>query len=607
MNRSRRQTLAALAAAPLVGAAPRAAAQSAARPKVLRYAFPIAETGFDPAQLTDLYSRIVTAHIFDGLYTYDHLARPFKIKPNTAAAMPEVSPDFRTWTVRLRPGIYFADDPAFEGRKRELVAADYVYSLKRFADPRWKAPAWASVAELKLLGLNELREEALKNKRPFDYSRDIEGLRALDRYTLQFRCADPAPRFLQTLAGGDLFGAVAREVVEAYGDQIHAHPVGTGPFRLADWRRSSKIVLERNPNYREHLYDAEPNADDAEGQELVARFRGRRLPMIDRVEISIIEEQQPRWLAFLQKSQDLMERLPNEFVNLAIPNNRLAPNLAREGVRMYRTLAADVTITIYNMDDPVLGGYTPEKVALRRALNLATNTEQEIRLERKGQAIPAQSPLVPHTFGYDPQFRSENGDYDPARAKALLDMYGYVDRDGDGWREQPDGQPLVLRVATQPDQASRRLDELQRKDWAAIGIRTEFVPAKWPENLKNARAGKLMIWRVGSSAAAPDGQPALYRSASVHIGGQNLARFRNEQFDRLFQKMSVLPDGPERLALFAEAKKIITAYAPYKHGVHRILTDLAHPWLIGFRRPPYWLHWWQYVDIDAEAQARAVE
>jgi ABC-type transport system substrate-binding protein len=602
---ARRRLLAALAAAPLASAAP-ASAQNGARPKVLRYAFPIAETGFDPAQLSDLYSRIVTAHIFDGLYTYDHLARPFKIKPNTAAAMPEVSPDFRTWTIRLRPGIYFADDPAFKGGKRELTAADYAYSLKRFADPRWKAPAWASIAELKILGLNELREAALKNKQPFDYDREVEGLRVPDRYTLQFKFAEPVPRFLQTIAGGDLYGAVAREVVEAYGDQIHAHPVGTGPFRLADWRRSSKIVLERNPNYREHVYDAEPNADDAEGQEFVARFRGRRLPMIDRVEISIIEEQQPRWLAFLQKSQDLMERLPNEFVNLAIPNNRLAPNLARDGVRMYRTLASDVTITIYNMDDPVVGGYTPEKLALRRALNLATNTEQEIRLERKGQAIPAQSPLVPHTYGFDPRFRSENGDYDPARAKALLDLFGYVDRDGDGWRERPDGSPLVLRVATQPDQASRRLDELQRKDWAAIGIRTEFVPAKWPENLKNARAGKLMVWRVGSSAASPDGQPALYRSASVHVGGQNLARFRNERFDRIFEKMSVLPDGPERLALFAEAKKIITAYAPYKHGVHRILTDLAHPWLIGYRRPPYWLHWWQYVDIDAEAQARAI-
>jgi ABC-type transport system substrate-binding protein len=602
---ARRRALAALAAAPFALAAPAAAADGT-RLKVLRYAFPIAETGFDPAQLTDLYSRIVTAHVFDGLYTYDHLARPFKIKPNTAAAMPEVSPDFRVWTIRLRPGIYFADDAAFKGRRRELVAADYVYSLKRFADPRWKAPAWASVAELKIVGLAELREAALKNKQPFDYDRDIEGLRALDRYTLQFRFAEPVPRFLQAIAGGDLYGAVAREVVETYGDQIHAHPVGTGPFRLADWRRSSKIVLERNPNYREHLYDAEPNADDDEGQQLVARFRGRRLPMIDRVEISIIEEQQPRWLAFLQKSQDLMERLPNEFVNLAIPNNRLAPNLARQGVRMFRTLASDVTITIYNMDDPVVGGYTPEKVALRRALNLATNTEQEIRLERKGQAVPAQSPLVPHTYGFDPAFRSENGEYDPARAKALLDLFGYVDRDGDGWRELPDGRPLVLRVATQPDQASRRLDELQRKDWAAIGIRTEFVPAKWPENLKNARAGKLMIWRVGSSAASPDGQPALYRSASVHIGGQNLARFRNERFDRIFEKMSVLPDGPERLALFAEAKKIITAYAPYKHGVHRIVTDLAHPWLIGYRRPPYWLHWWQYVDIDAEQQARTV-
>ncbi|MCS6945774.1 MAG: ABC transporter substrate-binding protein, partial [Sutterellaceae bacterium] len=244
---SRRRALAALAAAPAAGSLP-AAARRAETPKVLRYAFPVAETGFDPAQLTDLYSRIVTAHIFDGLYAYDHLARPFRIKPNTAADMPDASPDFRVWTVRLRPGIFFADDAAFRGQRRELTAADYVYSLKRFADPRWKAPAWASLAELKILGLAELREAALKQKQPFDYDREIPGLRALDRYTLQFRFAEPVPRFLQTLAGGDLFGAVAREVVEAYGEQIHAHPVGTGPFRLAEWRRSSKIVLERNPN-----------------------------------------------------------------------------------------------------------------------------------------------------------------------------------------------------------------------------------------------------------------------------------------------------------------------------------------------------------------------
>jgi ABC-type transport system substrate-binding protein len=574
-------------------------------PKVLRYAFPIAETGFDPAQLSDLYSRVLTAHIFDGLYTYDHLARPFRIVPGVADGMPQSSEDFRTWTIRIRPGIFFQEDPAFGGKPRELVAQDFVYSIKRFADPRWKAPAWASIAELKILGLQTLREAALKNKTPFDYDREIEGLRALDRYTLQFRLEEGRPRFIQTMAGGDLYGAVAREVVEKYGDQIVAHPVGTGPFRLKSWRRSSKIVLERNPGYREHLYDAQPNADDAEGQAMLAKFKGRRLPMIDQVEISIIEEQQPRWLAFQNRQQDMLERLPNEFVNIAIPNGRIAPNLAKAGIKMERMLASDVTITLYNMDSPVVGGYTSEKIALRRALNLAVNVEREIQLERRGQAVPAQSPLVPNTVGYDPAFRSENSVYSPARAKALLDLAGYKDIDGDGWREQPDGKPLVIDVATQPDQASRRLDELMRKDYAAVGVRIEFKPAKWPENLKAARAGKLMVWRVGSSAASPDGQSALDRLASAHVGGQNLARFRNEQLDAIYNEMRRMPDGPERLALFTEAKRLAVAYAPYKSSVHRIITDLMQPWVYGYRRAPYWLHWWQYVDIDAEAQARA--
>ena len=593
-----------LLAALMLGMSSTALAQGGP-PKVLRYAFPIAETGFDPVQLSDLYSRIVTAHVFDGLYTYDHLARPFKIVPNVADGMPESSEDFRTWTIRIRPGIYFQDDPAFEGKRRELVAQDFVYTIKRFADPRWKAPAWPSIAELKIVGLQPLRDAALKNKTPFDYDREIDGLRTLDRYTLQFRLEEGRPRFIQTFAGGDQYGAVAREVVEKYGDQIVAHPVGTGPFRLKNWRRSSKIVLERNPGYREHVYDAQPNADDAEGQAMLAKFKGRRLPMIDQVEISIIEEQQPRWLAFQNRQQDMLERLPNEFVNLAIPNGRMAPNLAKAGIKMERMLNSDVTITLYNMDSPVVGGTTPEKIALRRALNLAVNVEQEIRLERRGQAIPAHSPIVPNTVGYDPAFRSENGLYSPARAKALLDLAGYKDVDGDGWREQPDGKPLVIEVATQPDQASRRLDELMRKDYAAVGVRIEFKPAKWPENLKSARAGKLMVWRVGSSASSPDGQPALDRMASVHVGGQNLARFRNAQFDAIYNRMRVLPDGPERLELFTEAKRIAVAYAPYKSSVHRILTDLMQPWVYGYRRPPYWQHWWQYVDIDAEAQAKA--
>ena len=574
--------------------------------KVLRYAFPIAETGFDPAQVTDLYSRIVIHHVFDGLYSYDHLAQPFKIKPNTAAAMPEVSADFRVWTIKLRPGIYFQDDPAFKGQRRELTAQDYVYSFKRFFDPRWKSPNYPSLEEQKIVGMAALRDEAQKSKQPFDYDQPVAGLRALDKYTIQITLEESRPRFLHVLATGDLYGAVAREVIEAYGDQIMSKPVGTGPFRLIEWRRSSKIVLEKNPTYRERFYDAEPNADDAEGQALLKRFKDRRLPMIDRVEISIIEEQQPRWLAFLNRQQDFIERIANEFINIAAPNGKLAPNLQRQGVHLYRVLASDLTMNVYNMDDPVLGGYTPEKIALRRAVNLATNTQQEIRLARKNQAIPAQAPVMPNTIGFDPEFRSENGEYDLPRAKALLDTYGYVDRDGDGWREQPNGQPLILELSSEPAQVNRQYAELVRKDMAALGVRTEFRIAKWPENLKSARAGKFMIWRVGLSAAAPDGQPILDRASSKHIGGQNLARFKNAEFDAIYDKMRLLPDGPERLQLFDEAKRLLVAYAPYKWGVHRIHTDLAHPWLHGYRRGAYWNDWWQYVDIDADEQAKAI-
>jgi ABC-type transport system substrate-binding protein len=581
-----------------------AAAQSqrpAQRRKVLRYQFEVAESGFDPVQLSDLYSRTVTANIFDNLYRYDHLARPFKIKPNTAAGMPEHSEDFRTWTVRIQPGIYFQDDPAFGGKPRELTAHDYVYSWKRFFDPRWKAPAFASLNELQLLGMAPLREAALKGK-AFDYDTDVEGLRALDRYTIRFRLGRSEPRLIQTLTGGDLYGAVAREVIEAYGDQISAHPVGTGPFRLAEWRRSSRIVLERNPTYREVVYDAEPNADDAEGQALLARFKGQRLPMIERVEIAIVEETQPRWLSFLNKQFDLLERLPYDFVNIAAPNGKLAPHLARQEAQLYRVLASDVTLTYFNMEDPVVGGYTPENVALRRAISLAIDVDQEIRLYWRGQAVPAQSTVVPNTTGYDASFVGENSVFDLAQAKALLDTFGYVDRDGDGWRERPDGSPLILDWATTPEQRARQRDELRRKDMNALGIRVNFRAAKWPENLKSARAGKLQVWNLARSAASPDGRPSLDSGATAHKGGQNLARFSNKHFDEIYQRISEMPDGPERNRLFTEAKRILTAYAPYKHGVHRILTDISWPWINGFRRPPYWLAWWSYVDIDVDAQ-----
>jgi ABC-type transport system substrate-binding protein len=585
-----------------------AAPQSHAAPeKVFRYAFPVAETGFDPAQISDLYSRTVTPHIFEGMYTYDHLARPYRIKPLTAEGMPQVSSDHKVWTVRLKPGIHFSDDPAFKGVRRELVAADYAYAIKRFFDPAVKSPSYSGMKDMTILGLDELRQEALKSGKPFDYDRAIPGIELPDRYTIRFRLAEPRPRFIEWMAGGDLWNGVAREVVEFYGDRIMEHPVGTGPFVLKEWRRSSKIVLERNPGFREMPYDAEPNADDAEGQALLAKFRGRRLPMVDRVEVSIIDENQPRWLAFLQGQLDLMHGVPLDFANQALPNGKVAPNLARRGITLQRMVNADVTFTYFNMEDPVVGGYAPEKVALRRAIGLGTDIQREIKLIRRGQAIAAQAPYLPHTSAYEPDARTTNSEYDPARAKALLEMYGYVDRDGDGWREQPDGSPMVIEYGTTPDQISRQFDELWKKNMDAIGVRMEFRHAKWPEHMKAARAGRLQVWGLATSADRPDGGDSLQRVYGPAAGGQNLARFKLAEMDRLFERTLQVPDGPERMQLFRQARNLILAYAPYHYHVHRIVNDMSHPWLSGFRRPPFWQTFWQYVDVDPALRERSLQ
>jgi ABC-type transport system substrate-binding protein len=591
-----------------MGLAASAAAVAQATPinepkKVLNLAFINAETTIDPIKISDLYSRAITAHIFEAPYTYDHLARPSKPKPLIADGMPVPSADFRTWTVKLKPGIYFQDDPAFKGQKREVTARDFIYPFQRIADPANKSPLWSWIGTFELLGLAEQRQTALDGKKPFDYDAPIEGLKAIDRYTIQYKLKAPDPRLITgIMTGSDLIGAQAREVVEFYGDKIDEHPVGTGPFKLKQWRRSSLIVLERNPDYRDVLYDAEPAADDAQGQQLLTRLKGRKIPMVDEVRIAVIPESQPFWLSFLNAQVDALVTLtgsvPNEFVNQAMPNGKVAPNLAKRGVVGQQQVNADVGYVFFNMEDPVVGGYTPEKVALRRAISLAYDVEREIRTIRRGQAIPAQSNIVPHTYGYDPSFKSEMGDHDPAKAKALLDLYGYKDVDGDGWREMPDGKPLLITRSTLPEQIYREYDTLWKKNMDAIGIRTVFSVQKFAESLKQARAGKLQVWSLAGSAADPDGQGPLQRFDSTQIGGQNYARFKNARMDEIYKQLSSLPNGPARLALFREAQQIGVAYMPYKGLGHRKSTDIWYPWVIGYKRPLFWQEWMHMVDID---------
>jgi hypothetical protein len=331
--------------------------------------------------------------------------------------MPEISDDFRTFVFKIRPGIYFADDPVFKGQRRELTAQDYVYTIKRHYDPTVQSPGQSILEDEGIIGLRELRETGAEDQeavRLRQRGRGAEGDRPLH---LRVRLRESRPRHLYTWAAPDVFGVVAREVVEAYGDKIMDHPVGTGPFRLVEWRRSSRMVLERNPNFREITYEAEPNADDADGKALVARMKGGACRCSTgsrsrhrRGAAALARVPEPR--------AELPRTLPNEFVSQAIPGNKLAPSLAKRGIRAYQVPGADVTLTVFNMEDPLVGGYTPEKVALRRAMVLGNNVDREIQIVRRNQAIRAQSLMPPMTAGYRADLRTEMGTYSLARAKA---------------------------------------------------------------------------------------------------------------------------------------------------------------------------------------------
>ena len=574
--------------------------------KVVRTAFRVAESNFDPVRISDRYSSFIIEAIFDSLLSYDYLARPVKLVPGVAASMPEVADNGATYTFHIKKGVYFADDPAFEGKKRELTAQDFAYSIRRFYDPALRSPN-LYFFEGKIIGADEVMRQARKTGK-YDYDAPIAGLEVLDRYTLRIRLKHPDYDFLYVMAMPMVVG-MAREVVEYYGEDVRAHPVGTGAYLLKEWRRSSKIVLEANPNYREEYYTGS-KGETPEDHAIYRNLQGKRLPIVGRIEVTIIEEPQPRWLAFYNKELDYMEELPNEFINIVAPNGKLAPNLARSGVRMQREPQLEITITaFYNMRDPIIGGYTPDKVALRRAMNLGYNQPEEILIARKGQAVAAESPIPPGAAGYDPNFHSISTEYDPARAKAILDTFGYLDRDGDGYREMPDGRKLVLEFGSPPDAATRDLDQVWKKSMDAIGIHIKFKKERWPDLNKEGRAGTL---QVGSYLAwyadYPDGDNFLQLLYGPNASPQsNAANFALPAFDRLYEQARNMPDSPQRTQLYDQMTELFLVYAPWKLGVHRVQTHLSQPWLLNYKKHPILHEGWKYLDVDLDMERKAKE
>ena len=592
----RKIPVAALAVALLAGflaAAPCAAESD----RVLRVAFNTAESGFDPQAVSDNYSYMVCDAIFDALYTYDYFARPPRLVPNTAAGMPEVTDGGRTFTIRVQPGIYFADDPAFKGKRRELTAQDYVYSIKRNFDPKVRSVV-LYIFEHQLLGLDEALVAARRTNR-FDYDAPIAGLEAIDRYTLRFRFRNPYYVFQHWLTYVSL-AAVAREVVAAYGDETHRvteHPVGTGAYRLGEWKRAQRIVLEANPGYRKETFPA-PGPGSEPGDAAIAKgLVGRQLPLVPRVEIDIVEEAQPRLLLFDTGKLDYVE-VPPSIADLVLDKDKLKPAYAQRHMVLHRQIDPGLYYTFFNMDDAVVGGFAPAKIALRRAIALGYDRGGAIHILRSGQGMPAAQLPPPGFAGYDAAIPAVDA-YDPVAARALLEKFGYRDRDGDGYREMPDGKPLTLVQASTTSTAARASDELWKRNMDAIGIRVRFVKNSWPELLRMAEASQLMMWGLGTVASIPDADTFYSSLYGGNVGASNYARFRFAEYDRLYEESRTLADERARIALFRRMNDIVAAYSPWIIGEHTFGNVVAQPWLRGFKPDPLLRYQWKFYDVAA--------
>ncbi len=562
--------------------------------KIIRTAYPSSENGFDCAVESDEITGTLCDNIFDTLLQYDHLARPIKMQPRAALALPDISADGKTYTLKLKRGITFTNHPAFKGKKRELVAADYVYSMKRLLDPINRAK-WQFLLDGKIEGLNELADDAKKSGK-FDYDKPIRGLEAVDAYTLIIRLKAPDYNLSYILAM-PATAALAREVVEQYGKAVAEHPIGTGPFRLKEWRRSSRVTLEANPDFRGEFFES-TGGNGKNDAAIAAHLKDKRLPIVQIIELDIIDEDQPRWLAFVGAEHDVIRPIPPPLADAALPGGKLAPNLRSKGIYTTPDEAAWLTYTTFNMEDKIVGGYSAERIALRRAMSMAFPIQDEIAIIEKGQAEEAWSPIARGMAGFVDEKASFH-EYNPARAKALLDTYGFIDRDGDGWREMPDGSPLVIDHASVPDQRVRSRNELWGRAMERIGIRMTFNKVeKLPELRKLAQLGKIPMFSYGWIADYPDGENFLQLFWSKSIGGPNYTLFSRPEFDALYERIRVMPDSPERTKLYQQMVHILWVYNPWRVNTLKQGTIAIHPWVIGYKKHPFAHEPWRYLDVD---------
>lgn len=549
--------------------------------QTVRLASPSKIKGLDPAHADDLYSATEVARVYEGLLQYHYLKRPFVLVPNLAEAMPEVSPDGKIITFKLKKGVLFQDDPSFKaagGKGRELTADDVVYSFKRLADPKTTSSGWW-VLDGKIAGLNEWRDAS---KDGADYSREVEGLKAVDRYTLRITLKQRSAQFLYALAMPFTY-VVPREAVEHYGKEFLNHPVGTGPFRLQEFNPNSRLIWVKNPTYRTEPYPSEGETGDKDAGLL--EDAGKPIPFVEKLVVQIFEESQPMWLTFLAGKLELAGIPKDSFQQAVTPNKELSPELKAKGIRLSKSADLDVTHFSFNMADPLMG----KNKLLRQAMSLAYDEGAFIELFYNGRAIPAQGPIPPGIEGYDPAFKNPYRQYNVAKAKELLAKAGY-----------PEGKGLPpIEYATMADSTARQMSEYAQKMFGAIGIQLKVNTYSWPEFQAAIKNKKGQLWSFAWSADYPDAENFLQLFYSKNASpGPNDSNYSKSEFDRLYEKALTLMPGAERTAIYRKMVSLLVEDCPWIFGAHRIIYSLSQPWVRNYKRHAFDHGAAKYLRID---------
>jgi len=552
--------------------------------KVLRLPMVADAKTFDPALVSDYYSAIVTSMVYEGLVEYDYHKRPHELRPLLAESMPEISRDGLTYTFKIRSGVRFVDHKAFaEGKGREVTAKDFVYSLLRIADPKLTSESFWTL-DGHVVGLNEWRDEQGKAEKT-NYDVVVPGIVALDDRTLQIKLKQKYPQLMFVLAMPSGF-VVAREVVEALGTAFVNQPVGTGPYKLVDWQRNSRLTFERNPNFRGQAFVNESGVEEPT----------KIMPFVDRVEYHVFVEESTGWLSFKSSRLEYNAIPKDNFAEAVNPATKeLVESYVNAGITLYKNPEADITYTAFNMEDPIIkkGGAN-----LRKAIALAVDKNKSIELFRNGRAVLAHSPIPPTLAGYDERFKNPYAEFNLELAKQYLAQAGF-----------PEGKGLPeLVYETSQGTTSRQMAEKLQTELAAIGIKLKISANQFRELTQKINDKKAQMWGIAWLADYPDAENFLQLLYGKNQSpGPNGSNFDNAEYNKLYEQVRGMADSPERRKLIGQMNAVFVKELPWVLESHRIGYTLTMPWLKNFKEGYMGSSIAKFLDIDEERKAQGIK